>query len=515
MNRNRFSGSAAVASCQDLMKEHDASSLSAPARSAVPLFVDLDETLIRVDLLVESASQLLARKPWLVFPLGMRVLSGDRSGLKQWLAERTSIDPVALPYRQEVLELIAERRAAGAKIILATASHREFAEPVAAHLGCFDGVLATDKTRNLKGAAKLVAIRQELEQMGADRFDYVGDCAADLPIFKEADQSYLFGHSRSWPKRCLALLPETKVLGNQPPDWRAYLRQLRPHQWAKNALLFVPLFLAHKWFDPALLGAVLLAVVFFSLAASGVYLLNDFVDVEKDRKHPSKRRRPLASGAIPLWQAPILASALLITSVVCAFWLIRPLFGLILLAYVIANAGYSGGLKRQPMMDVVLLTLMYVIRILAGGVAAGLPVTDWLLTFGLFFFLSLAFGKRYQELAEAKLEDDTPGRKIRGYRVGDLSLIESAGIGSGLVAVLVLALFLRSSDVAILYQSPRLLWLICPLILYWVGRFWIITIRGGMHDDPVVFALKDRLSYGLGLAMAGVVLAAHAVDISF
>jgi 4-hydroxybenzoate polyprenyltransferase len=480
-----------------------------------PLFVDLDETLIRVDLLVEGICQLLTRKPWLFFPLFGKILSGDRAGLKDWLVPQTAIDPTLLPYRPEVMKLIEERRSAGGRVILATASHRKYAEPIAAHLGCFDEVIATDCGRNLKGKMKLAAIRESQQRMGAESFDYIGDCKADLPIFSEAGQGYLYGHSHSWPKRCLSLFPKIRLLGNQPPDWKAYVRQLRPHQWAKNALLFVPLFLAHKWYDPSLFWSVTLAAVCFSLAASGVYLLNDFVDVEKDRMHPSKCRRPLASGAIPLWQAPILASLLLVASITCAFWLIRPLFGLILLAYVAANVCYSGGLKRKPMIDVVLLTLMYVIRILAGGVAASLPVTDWLLTFGLFFFLSLAFGKRYQELAEAKLENDAPEQKIRGYKVSDLSLIESAGIGSALVAVLVLALFLRSSDVAVLYQSPRLLWLICPLILYWLGRFWIITIRGGMHDDPVVFALKDRLSYVIAIVMAGVVFAAHTVDISF
>lgn len=478
-----------------------------------PLFVDLDETLIRVDLLVESASQLLSRKPWLGFPLMLQVLSGNRSRLKDWLADRTTIDPALLPYRPEVLNLIAERRAAGGRVILATASHRRLAGPIAAHLGCFDEVLASDGARNLKGKAKLEAIRENLARTGESGFDYVGDCAADLPIFREANQSFLFAHSNSWLKRCRSLIPGTRVLGNDPPDWRAYLRQLRPHQWAKNALLLVPLFLAHKWLDPGLLGSVLLGMACFCLAASGVYLLNDFVDVEKDRKHPSKRRRPLASGAIPLWQAPLLSSALLVAGIGGGFWLLRPAFGLIVLAYVVANVAYSGGLKRKPIIDVVLLTLMYVIRILAGGVAAGLPVTDWLLTFGLFLFLSLAFGKRYQELAEHKLEEVGPGRKIRGYRVGDLSLIESAGVSSGLVAVLVLALFVRSSDVTVLYTSPRLLWLLCPLMLYWIGRFWLITIRGGMHDDPVVFALKDRISYGIGLVMAVVILTAHSLTI--
>jgi 4-hydroxybenzoate polyprenyltransferase/phosphoserine phosphatase len=481
----------------------------------VPLFVDLDETLIRVDLLVESASQLLCRKPWLVLPLAAQVLAGDRSRLKDWLAERTMIDPTRLPYRQEVLDLIAKRRSAGATVVLATASHRKHAEAIAAHLGCFDHVLATNGGPNLKAAAKLAAIRKELDRIGADRFDYVGDCEADLPIFQHADQSFLFGHSHSWPARCLARLPETRVIGNEPPDWRNYLRQLRPHQWSKNALLLVPLFLAHKWLHPELLMPVLLAIVCFCLAASGVYAFNDFVDVERDRRHPTKRFRPLAGGTIPLWQAPFIAAALLMAGVGGAFWLLGPAFALILVGYVVINGAYSGGLKRKPIIDVVLLTLMYVIRILAGGVAADLPVTDWLLSFGLFFFLSLAFGKRYQELAEAKLGDDAQGQTIRGYQVGDLSLIESAGISSGLVAVLVLALFLRSPDVTALYHSPRLLWLLCPLILYWLGRFWIVTIRGTMHDDPVIFALKDRTSYVIGLFMASIVLAAHAFTLSF
>jgi 4-hydroxybenzoate polyprenyltransferase len=397
---------------------------------------------------------------------------------------------------------------AGANIILATASNRKPAEAIARHLGCFAQVLASDSRQNLKGLHKLTAIREEQARLGADGFDYAGDCEADVPILKEARQGYIFSHSKRWEASCRARIPSVQVIGHRAPRVKDYLRLLRPHQWSKNLLLLIPLALSHRWTEPALVFQVAQAMVAFSLGASAVYVLNDFVDLERDRRHASKYRRPLASGVIPIWQAPFLALGLLGFSLTAGFIVLGHSFALILLAYFGANGLYSFWLKNKPMIDVVLLTLMYAVRILAGGVAAGLPVTDWLLSFGLFFFLSLALGKRYQELMGAKEEGDTI-RKIRGYQVGDLGVVGTTGMGAALVSVLVMALYIRSPEVVELYRTPRLLWLICPLILYWVGRFWILTGRGEMHDDPIVFALKDRISYIIGACVAVLILVAH------
>lgn len=289
----------------------------------------------------------------------------------------------------------------------------------------------------------------------------------------------------------------------------AWLRLLRPEQWVKNGLLFLPLVLAHGWGDGAAVLRVVEGMVYFSLAASAVYVLNDFVDVEADRAHLRKCRRPLASGAVRRGAAPPLALGLG-AAALAGGWLRMPVvfFGL-LAGYLGMNLAYSFWCKRVPVLDVVLLTQMYVVRILAGGAAAGVAVTDWLVGFSLFQFLSIAFAKRYVELAEARASGAGESDVLRGYRVADAALVRGMGMTSGLLAVLVMALYIRSPDVLRLYAAPKVLWLMCPALIYWTGRLWLKADRLEMTDDPVAFTLRDGASYATGLFMAAVVLAAR------
>lgn len=287
------------------------------------------------------------------------------------------------------------------------------------------------------------------------------------------------------------------------------LRLLRPHQWAKNLLLFLPVLLAHQLDDSHRLLRVVWGATMFSLAASAVYTVNDARDLEADRLHPRKRNRPLARGTIPSAHVPFIASALAAAALAgSALWISRE-FVLWLLVYLVANGLYTFRLKQIPILDVLLLTLMYVLRLQAGGVAGSVEVTGWLLSFSLFVFLSLALGKRYQELAQSRAsgaDDDSP---VRGYQVGDLNMVCMLGVVSGLVSVLVLALYLRGDRVMELYRAPALLWPLCPLVLYWLGRFWFLNTRGRMGDDPVLFALRDPVSYLVGLLLLAIVLAAR------
>ncbi len=273
------------------------------------------------------------------------------------------------------------------------------------------------------------------------------------------------------------------------------LQLMRPHQWSKNVLLFFPLVLAHRLQEPALFLTTCLAAFAFSLMASSVYVLNDYLDVEADRKHPEKKNRPLAAGTVPLSWAPGIGGGLCLLALALAFTCFPPMFGGLLVAYLLANLAYSSMLKHIPVLDTVFLTLMFVLRIYAGGVAGNIPVSVWLLTFSLFFFLSIAFAKRVQELQLAVQAATSPDQKIRGYHTSDLPCISQLGIGSGLMSVLILALYMNSEEMIQQYKSPLYLWLLCPIMLFWIGRFWLLTLRGHMLHDPILYALKDKISY--------------------
>ncbi|WFB36143.1 UbiA family prenyltransferase [Kiritimatiellota bacterium B12222] len=284
------------------------------------------------------------------------------------------------------------------------------------------------------------------------------------------------------------------------------LQLLRPHQWSKNVLLFFPVILAHRVTDTGLMITTAIAATLFSLMASAVYVFNDYIDLEADRQHPQKCKRPLAAGTVSLKIAPWISLSLATTSLLCAFLFFPVRLGIVLLVYVVANLIYSGFLKQVPILDAVFLTLMFLIRIYAGGVAGQVLVTGWLFTFCLFFFLSIAFAKRVQEL---KLAEEHGPQKVRGYLVSDLPCISQLGTGSGLICVLVLALYIHSGSMVERYRSPYFLWLLCPLILYWVGRFWLLTLRGEMEHDPIAFTLKDRISYLILLSVILVVQGAY------
>ncbi len=476
-----------------------------------PLYVDLDRSLVKVDMLIETFAFVLRRKPYLIPFLILKLLKG-KPQLKAWLEKNSDLRPDLLPYNQKVIDLIKHRGMNGSRIILATASNHNIAKQIASQLGLFHSVLASSDNYNLKGKCKLEAIQNDISGNGDESYDYLGDSPADIPIWEKANKGYLVSHSSSTRRRVLDKLSNVEVIDDCSVGLNTYLKLLRPHQWTKNVLLFVPLLLSYQWSDAQTVISVIIATFLFSLAASTVYILNDFVDVEKDRDHHYKRRRPFASGAIPLWHGPILAALLLLTVCALSIVLLSYAYCLVLLGYVGANLLYSFWLKQKPILDVVLLTLMYTFRIYAGSVAAGISLTPWLLTFSMFFFFSLAFAKRYQELLTA-LEKTDSSKRVRGYYASDLRFIEAGGIASGLISILVMALYIRSPQVEVLYSSADLLWLICPLALYWIGRVWLITSRGRMHDDPIVFALKDGDSYIIGFVMGIVLLLAHYIKI--
>lgn len=453
----------------------------------VPLCVDLDGTLVRSDLLAESALALVRRNPLYLLRFAGWLLRG-KAALKREIAQRAEVDVAMLPYDARVVGWIGEA-AASRRVVLCTASDRKFADAVAAHVGGFDAVLSSDGTRNLAGSAKADALSREFGERG---FDYAGNEARDLPVWSRARRAIVVNAPASLARRAGAVSEVERVFEREGGRMGAWLRALRLHQWLKNLLVFLPLLTAHLLFDTDSVLHTALAFVSFGLCASGVYLLNDLLDLEADRQHPRKRLRPFAAGALPLVSGLAVAPLLTIAAFALAL-AISPLFALVLAAYYVLTLAYSFALKRIAMLDTVVLAGLYTIRILAGTAALHIGVSFWLLAFSMFLFLSLAMIKRYTEL-HTLLRAGEQRSSGRGYAVEDLPLVQSLGGASGYLAVLVLALYINSTASEALYRHPALLWLLCPVLLYWISRAWLIAHRGDMHDDPVVFALTDRTS---------------------
>ena len=472
----------------------------APSTSTIPLVVDLDGTLTPTDTLVESVLLLAKQAPLTLFKLPFWLLRG-REAMKGEIARRVTIAPDELPYREDLLDYLRAERANGRELVLATAAHRSIAEGVAGHLALFDRVLATDDTRNLKGPNKLAAIRAEV---GPD-FAYAGDSAADLPVWEGAQAAVLVGASSAVARTVRARHPVEREFVKPAAGLAVWRKALRMHQWAKNVLLFVPLLTAFS-FLPDDLVTMALAFLCFSIAASATYIANDLWDLGNDRKHPRKRLRPFASGALPVSSGVAAAVLLLGTSFALAF-LVKPAFAAMLLAYVVTTTAYSWVLKERVLVDVLVLSLLYTMRIVTGSVAVGIHTSSWLLAFSLFLFLSLALVKRCSELQLLQARGLACAHG-RDYRVVDLAVLWPMGLASAMCAVVVLGLFITAPETRERYASPDLLWGLVALMIYWLGRLWIKTARGEMDDDPVLYALKDRGSRMVVVAMVAVALCA-------
>ncbi len=465
-----------------------------PARSVrPPLFVDLDGTLLRTDMLLETTVALLGKNPLYLALLPVWLLRG-RAALKGEIARRVDIEPEGLPYHPEFLEFLREEHRAGRDLVLATASHRLVAEPIAKHLGIFRQVIATE-AENLKGKRKLAAIQASV-QGGA--FGYAGNGPEDRPLWAVATERIVVGKSTSGDF--------TRAFPSHRGALTGLIKALRVHQWVKNLLVFVPLIMAHRMLELDLLRNVLLAFWSFSLCASTVYVLNDMLDLSADRQHPKKRLRPFASGAISLSSGLLLIPLLLLLAALCAATL-PPLFTQILLGYFLLTTAYSVFLKQVVLVDILVLAALYTVRLMAGGAAVGVAVSQWLLAFSMFFFLSLACVKRYSELLLMQ-SMKREGSKGRGYLVVDREQVAHLGTSAGYISVLVLALYINSREVFSLYTKPELLWFICPVLLYWVSRVWMIAHRGNLHEDPIVFALRDKVSYLVGAMCAACIMLA-------
>lgn len=461
-----------------------------------PLVVDLDGTLIRTDMLHESALRALRDNPFDTLRIPYW-LSQGKAALKRHLADRTDFDPTSLPYNHELLDWLKQQQAQGRKLILCTASDRSIAIAISEHIGVFDEVMASDGTTNLAGKHKAEALEQRFGHAG---FDYAGNSRADLAVWQRARRAVVVNASADLAMQAGAHCEVERVFSSPTVGFTAWRRVLRVHQWMKNLLLFVPLFAAHQITNPDTWLVLILAFFSFSLCASSVYIVNDLLDLESDRAHPRKCKRPFASGLVPVWMGVILAPILLLASLAMG-WHVGGSFLPWLVFYFVLTCAYSWGLKRLVLVDCLTLAMLYTLRIVAGAAAASMALSFWLLAFSVFLFLSLAFVKRYAEL-EVQLLNGKQKTHGRGYYTSDASLVQMLGITSGYAAVLVLALYLNSDAVVQLYRTPEFVWGTVPVMLFWISWMWMKAHRGEMHDDPLVFAVKDKASLLAGVAFA-------------
>jgi 4-hydroxybenzoate polyprenyltransferase len=467
--------------------------VEAPARKDIPLCVDLDGTLLLTDSLVESILVLIKTNPayLLLIPWW---LVGGKPNLKLQVARRVHMDAGLLPYREELLAFLHKAKHDGRRLILVTAAHRIVAGRIADHLGIFSEVIATDDNTNLKGIRKAEALTGRFGKKG---YDYAGNAWIDLHIWRQANEAIVVGASRRLVERVRRTVPVAQVFQRQTRSIMTLLKAIRVHQWAKNALVFIPLLTSHNVTQPRLLLTSFLAFLAFNCWASLAYVVNDLVDLEADRQHPVKKYRPFASGALPLHAAAVLLPVLFLTGLAVALAL--PLgFASMLGVYLGLTFLYSFYLKRVALVDVISLASLYTIRVYAGSEAIQVQMSDWLLAFSMFVFLSLAAMKRFCELRMMGSSREA-AVKGRGYVAGDVNYFFMVGLTTGYIAVLVLALYITSPDIYRLYARPRLLWFVCPLMFYWISRAWILADRNQMPSDPVVFLIKDRHSYVVGL----------------
>lgn len=441
-----------------------------------------------------------------LYPALFRLRDGNRAAFKRSVAMAAALDPALLPYHQGLLAYLRQQKAAGRRLILVTAADISVAEPIAAHLGLFDEVIASDGETNLKGELKAKVL---VQRFGHNGFAYVGDSDADLSVWQFAESGILVNARKSTAASAHRLTRIEATFEDRQPVWQALLKAMRPHQWVKNLLVFIPLLVSGAELTPSVVAVAALAFLAFCATASGIYLLNDLADLRADRLHPRKRHRPLASGALPL-TAGLVAGLGLVTVGIAVAMAADIL--LVLAVYAALSVGYSLKLKESPLVDVFMLAALYSIRLIGGGEATDHRVSLWLLAFSSFLFLSLALLKRVGELTGVSADGGDHVAR-RGYQPADTTILQMFGCGCAVAASLVLALFIQNEGTIERYASPELLWGLVPLVLFWQCRIWLSTARGYMHDDPIVYAARDWVSWLAALLAVVLVLAARTTPI--
>ncbi len=466
-----------------------------PVTSARPVCVDLDGTLVKSDTLIDSLLLLVRTYPLrsLQAPLWLK---GGKAALKARIGSYVQLDPEHLPYNRELLAYLHDQHALGRKLYLTTGADGNLATRISNHLGIFEEVLASDGTTNLTGGNKLESLKKRFPEGG---FDYIGNAPPDVPLLEHAGEAMVANPSLSLRALLRSRkIPVTRRFEDQAAPHKVFLKAIRLHQWAKNILIFVPLILAHSLKLPLLLDA-LVAFFCFSLCASATYIVNDLLDIEADRRHPKKRLRPFASGDLPVAGGVAIIVLFMALSLTGAAFLSRDFLGWLLL-YLATTLSYSLYLKRVVLIDVILLSGLYTLRMLAGGAATDVIFSPWLAAFSIFLFLSLAMVKRFSELQNIRARGNTLSNG-RGYLIADIEQLRSFGTSSAYASVVVFAFYIYGAGTAGLYKHPSRMWLMTPLLILWLSRVWLLASRGELDEDPVIFAVTDRMSLLIGAAV--------------
>ena len=461
-----------------------------------PLCVDLDGTLVKSDTLVDSLLLLVRTHPMraLQAPLWLR---DGKAGLKARVCAQVQLDAAHLPYNRTLLTYLTEQHAKGRKLFLTTGADTALAHRIAAHLGIFEGVLASDGTTNLIGENKLESLRRRFPE---DGFDYIGNASPDVPLLENAGEAMLANPSLPLQAKLKSRrIAVSRQFNDRGIPLKIILKAIRLHQWAKNVLIFVPMLLAHAFRLPLIFQA-LVAFLCFSLCASATYIVNDLLDIEADRRHHKKRFRPFASGDLPVTGGVAIIACFMALAFAGALLLPRA-FLVWMVVYLVTTLSYSLYLKRVVLIDVILLSGLYTLRLLAGGAATKVALSPWLAAFSIFLFLSLAMVKRFSELQNIRAQGNSLSNG-RGYLLADIEQVRSFGTASAYASVVVFAFYIYGSAATGLYRHASRMWLMTPLMILWLSRVWLLASRGELDEDPVIFAVTDRMSLIIGAAIA-------------
>lgn len=472
------------------------SQTTAAEADSTMLVVDMDGSLLRTDTLHEMMLATAVRDPKLLLKMP-GWLKGGKAGFKKRLADHLVLDPANLPVNSEVLQIIKEARGQGRRVALVSAADERQVARVAEHFGIFDewhGTRCEDGAENLSGAAKANLL---VERFGDRGFDYVGDCDSDKAVWKHARRAITVDAGGRLRRDAENGAQEAHHLGDPLRKLAPYLRAMRPHQWVKNLLVFIPVLASH---EAGVFGAALMAFAAFSLTASSVYVINDLLDLEADRAHPRKKTRPFAAGEISASDGIIMSVALLASAFALSALLLPAIFSAVLALYFLGTLAYSLVLKRMLVLDIWTLSGLYTLRILAGSASSGILPSAWLVTFSLFIFFALAAVKRQGELVDRNTRGELTSTG-RAYTTLDLPIIQGMALASGYAAVVVFSLYINNPLVEALYPFYKVLWLIPTALLFWISHMVMAAHRGRMHDDPIVFAARDRLSQLTGIAI--------------
>jgi len=459
----------------------------------IPLCVDLDDSFLKTDTLLESILITLKLKPFFLFLLPFWLIKG-RAYLKSKISEIAMPNFNTLPINKEVENYIIQQKELNRKIILTTATNENIAKNIVSQTNLFDDFYASSDRHNLRALNKANFLTK---QFGEYNFDYIGNSYDDLKVWKYSKNAIIINPSNKLLNKARKINNNITVINSEKATFYDFIKQIRVHQWLKNILIFFPFLLAHQVNLQNFINSIF-AFISFSFLASFVYITNDLFDLEADRQHPTKKNRPIASGRISISKAILSSFILLISGLIISLLLINKYFLAILLAYLIITTMYTFSLKRIAIIDIITLSILYTLRLIAGGISTDVEVSQWLLGFSLFFFLSLATMKRYTELLVIK-DLNKVNTSGRGYNIKDIPLIRTIGLASGYLSVLIFSLYLNSQKVISLYNHPKILWLITFSLLYWISRMWLISHRGEMNEDPIVYTAKDKVSYIIGL----------------